>query len=143
MFTTKNTLASATFAIALGTASTMAVAGEPTLTSDGKHELKVEYADLNLSKPEGMETLKRRINTASKKVCFVSNGKVPLSEAAKSRECVKETAAPIQAEFGNKAMTQSPPPLPSNYPEGPAKPWSDFERSWNREARPSQARPHS
>jgi len=107
MFTTKNTLASATFAIALGTASTMAVAGEPTLTSDGKHELKVEYADLNLSKPEGMETLKRRINTASKKVCFVSNGKVPLSEAAKSRECVKETVSRALAQVETQRQFQA------------------------------------
>lgn len=107
MFITKNTLASATFAIALATASSAAIAGEPTITSEGKPEVKVDYADLDLSKAKGLDTLNRRIKTASKKVCFVSNSKVTLSEAAKSRECMKETVSRALAQVETQRQFQA------------------------------------
>ena len=50
----------------------------------------IEYRDLNLSTPEGQDTLKRRINSAARQVCKVS--RVQTGTRVKSRgqsECLK------------------------------------------------------
>ena len=61
---------------------------------DGIHNrasVTVSYADLNLDRPEGRETLYARIKSAARRVCELNSGKESLSVTSLRKQCFKES----------------------------------------------------
>jgi len=63
------TMATATLALAFTASPALA-------SSDEVHTKMVDYADLNLSSPEGQERLERRIESAARSVCSVYENRI-------------------------------------------------------------------
>ena len=99
----KAPLAAALFGLTL-TAATPAFAGETT-------KIRVEYADLDLTTPEGQHVLERRLNTAAREACgmdrMTTGTRVP---SAHARKCFKQASArakQVMASAIDKAADQS------------------------------------
>lgn len=84
--TTRHSLRCPTALVALffGLAATYAVAGE----TDEAPSVQVSYADLDLSKPAGAETLYRRIEGAARSVCGPRHSR-NLNQVQAFRTCYK------------------------------------------------------
>lgn len=88
--------------------------GVPAVASaDAKGELKgvsvkVSYADLDLEKNEGAQTLYRRLQQASKDVCDARglNGSRSVRELIGTRRCYRDALAEAVAGIDNELLTQ-------------------------------------
>lgn len=59
------------FALAAATVGLAVTAAPAFAGSEGKQSIDVSFADLNLSTPEGQETLDNRIEAAARKACGI------------------------------------------------------------------------
>jgi UrcA family protein len=69
------------------------VPDDVVINASGAREKVVEYGDLNLSSPRGVETLYRRISRAARTVCGVENGRQPVDLAMRARRCKNQAVA--------------------------------------------------
>jgi UrcA family protein len=73
-------------------------------SDDGPPQRIVRYDDLNLANPAGLETLYRRLLTASKAVCAPQIS-VPQTLKSRQRVCARETLADAVARIDNPNLT--------------------------------------
>jgi UrcA family protein len=67
-------------------------------------QVKVSYADLNLSRPEGAARLYLRIERAAAKVCVTPNDR-QLSNRARRDSCIEQAIARAVAAVGAPGLT--------------------------------------
>ena len=77
-----------------------AQAGTPGLVT---HTVKVEYSDLNLESPKGVERLYARLRSAAKKVCGESDVR-HLQGNRLQRDCMQQTMDRAVAQVGHAAL---------------------------------------
>ncbi|NWG54949.1 MAG: UrcA family protein [Hydrogenophilaceae bacterium] len=65
----------------------------PALAHGEEHSIRVERADLNLQSESGAAAMLNRLESASKGVCGVANGRVDLTTRNVERACVEEAMA--------------------------------------------------
>ena len=65
----------------------------------------VSYHDLNLSKAAGVESLKRRVDSAANRMCGVENFRVSLDIVRKNQECVSWLTDKAILRIGDERIT--------------------------------------
>ena len=73
--------------VAAGAAAWLASAGAMAAGSDDTRSVRVSYADLDLSKAAGVDSLRSRLRQASEKVCGGSSDIRDLGTSAAQRQC--------------------------------------------------------
>ena len=87
--------------LALAAAIGLALPAAPVLAQ--QQSVGVQYSDLDLSSPEGQETLDRRIDRAARNVCGA--GDTDMGTRVKSsavRSCVKNAKKQVRAQIAAK-----------------------------------------
>jgi UrcA family protein len=67
-------------------------------------EVAVEYGDLDLTKPEGVQALHRRLKAAAERVCPRTDGRVKLEQKILARECRKQALEHAVREIGSPEL---------------------------------------
>jgi UrcA family protein len=67
-------------------------------------ELEVEYGDLDLTKPEGVQALHRRLTAAAERVCPRTDGRVSAPDKAAARACRKQALERAVHEIGSPEL---------------------------------------
>ena len=78
----------------------LAAPGAASATKAQEESISVEYRDLNLSSPEGLERLEYRVEAAARKVCGLDESS--LGSRIRNRDaqrCYDETKEMIDAQF--------------------------------------------
>ena len=78
----------AAFGVALCFASMLLTTAHAATNADGVREEVVKFGDLNLSNPEGVKALYRRVHAAAERVCETAGSPV-LYERRAARACVQ------------------------------------------------------
>jgi UrcA family protein len=81
----------------------------PALAADSKGrfavpELAVAYGDLDLTKPEGVQALHRRLTAAAERVCPRTDVLVKQTDKAAARECRKQALEHAVREIGSPEL---------------------------------------
>ncbi|MBX7513969.1 UrcA family protein [Qipengyuania sp. GH38] len=82
------------------TALALAVPGAASAAKAQEESIAIEYRDLNLSSPEGLERLEYRVEAAARKVCGLDESS--LGSRIRNRDaqrCYDETKEMIDAQF--------------------------------------------
>jgi UrcA family protein len=95
-------------AAVLVAASQSASSGEVQMVSVNATQLTetVQYADLNLDRPQGATTLHKRLSRAAKSVCAPLRGRGDLERTRQHRGCISEALANAVAQVNQPLLTE-------------------------------------
>jgi UrcA family protein len=93
-------------AIALAALPALALLSTPAMASEhgARHEVRISYADLDLTTQRGADRLLRRVHRAARVACGVSYGKISLLERQQVRACMVEAADRAVAQIDSPAV---------------------------------------
>ena len=97
---TRNTVAAAVVFTAL---SGVAGIGNANLSEITVESVRVSYADLNLNRAEGIETLYTRLKRAARRVCE-DGGQRPLSAQNAEKDCEEATLGRAVKKVGSERL---------------------------------------
>ena len=83
--------------------SACSVGVQAARADDSRAQVKVSYADLNLSSTQGAETLYRRIKSAAGEVCYPGE-EMNLSLMAKRRACIQKAISDAVMDVGSPTL---------------------------------------
>lgn len=81
-----------------------ATGGESRLQAEVATEV-VDFADLNLSRPEGVSVLYERIRLAARRVCAYDNGTLPLRQRTQQNACYEQAVTDAVAAVNQPLLT--------------------------------------
>jgi UrcA family protein len=93
----------ATLAFALCVAGTLLPTAHAATNANGEREAVVKYGDLNLSSPEGVSALYKRLHTAAVQVC--DNDSPYLEKKAAAKACIADSMERAIARVNSPALT--------------------------------------
>jgi UrcA family protein len=67
-------------------------------------ELAVKYGDLDLTSPQGVQVLHRRLTAAAERVCPRTDGRISAPDKAAARECRKQAVERAVQEIGSPEL---------------------------------------
>jgi UrcA family protein len=84
------------------------VTAMPHVNEEGRTEIRVSYADLNLSSKAGLLTLYSRLQSASIAVCGPQNlyEAGSLEQLMNNRQCYQNALSKAVAKFNNEALNE-------------------------------------
>lgn len=96
-----------TLSIVLATVLTSSLAGaaHATTPADGIRRQEVRFADLDLSREAGAETLYQRIRAAARDVCWTP-GVLGLLMVTETRHCIEQATARAIADVNAPSLTR-------------------------------------